>query len=254
MKRLNKFPNGSLDCVKVHRIFFLRVSLIAFLMLTFVGCFDSKNYAPVIGLHNPKPTMARTERYRVQLGDTIYSIAWKLGLDYRVLASLNKIPSPYTIYPGQTLGTQSVAQPKVSFSVIRHPRSEVAKSPMFSHPIHKWVWPVRGVTVKRFSLGNDGSAGIDIAGRLGEPVVASAAGEVVYSATGVRGYGNLIIIKHNERYLSAYAYNERNLVWQGQRVRAGQKIALVGRNSCGRAMLYFEVRKDGRPLDPRRFF
>ena len=99
----------------------------------------------------------------------------------------------------------------------------------------------------------DGYQGIEVMGKLGQPVNAAVSGEVVYSGSGVKGYGNLIIIKHNENYLSAYAFNEKRLVSLGQKVKAGQEIALMGRNNAGKTLLYFEIRKNGKPVDPLKY-
>ena len=98
-----------------------------------------------------------------------------------------------------------------------------------------------------------GSQGIAISGKYGQPILAAAKGEVVYSGDGVRGYGNLVIIKHNRHYLSAYAYNQRNLVKVGEVVRRGSVIARMGRNNAGQVLLYFEIRRDGRPINPVQF-
>lgn len=122
-----------------------------------------------------------------------------------------------------------------------------------SRPVRHWAWPAKGHLIARFSDDYLGNKGIDLAGRYGEPVRATANGIVVYSGTGVRGYGNLIILKHSDSYLSAYAFNKQILVKQGARVKAGQAIATMGRNNAGRVLLHFEIRRDGRPVDPLRY-
>lgn len=113
-----------------------------------------------------------------------------------------------------------------------------------------WSWPIRGKVIHPFSPGQLGNKGIDIAGQLGQPVKAAASGTVVYSGSGLTGYGNLIIIKHNSRFLSAYAYNYELKVKEGDRVNAGQEIATVGRANSGELMLHFEIRCDGMPVNP----
>lgn len=95
--------------------------------------------------------------------------------------------------------------------------------------------------------------GIDIGGELGDPIFAAAAGEVVYAGSGLLGYGNLIIINHNALYLSAYAHNRRILVMEGQSIKAGQKIAEMGRSGVEKPMLHFEIRRDGKPVDPLQY-
>ena len=114
-----------------------------------------------------------------------------------------------------------------------------------------WIWPVSGKTIATFSEG--GNKGIDIAGKAGDPVLASADGKVVYSGEGLRGYGKLVIIKHNATYLSAYAHNQTILVKEGQSVNKGQKIAEVGNTGTDKVKLHFEVRRQGKPVDPLKY-
>ncbi|MGA8034035.1 MAG: peptidoglycan DD-metalloendopeptidase family protein, partial [Casimicrobiaceae bacterium] len=115
-----------------------------------------------------------------------------------------------------------------------------------------WMWPAKGKVVAQFS-DTANLKGIDIAGTAGEPVYASAAGRVVYAGSGLRGYGKLIIIKHNATYLSAYAHNQNILVKEGQQVARGQKIAEMGSTDASRVMLHFEIRRFGKPMDPEKF-
>ena len=115
-----------------------------------------------------------------------------------------------------------------------------------------WVWPAKGKIVGNFSE-TANLKGIDIAGTAGTPVLASAAGTVVYAGTGLRGYGKLIIIKHNKTYLSAYAHNREILVKEGQAVTRGQKIAEMGNTDTTEVKLHFEIRRLGKPMDPTRF-
>lgn len=119
-----------------------------------------------------------------------------------------------------------------------------------------WAWPVPGKVITNFSDGSGGteaSKGIDIAGRLGEPVQAAAAGKVVYVGSGLRGYGNLVIVSHSPLYLSAYAHNSRILVKEGQQVARGQKIAELGNSDADQPKLHFEVRHQGKPVDPLKY-
>lgn len=115
----------------------------------------------------------------------------------------------------------------------------------------KWVWPSNGKVIASFS--EPGNKGVDIGGKLGQPVLASADGKVVYSGSGLRGYGKLIIIKHNKTYLSAYAHNSRLLVKEGQNVAKGQKIAEMGSSDADQIELHFEIRRLGKPVDPLKF-
>ena len=118
-------------------------------------------------------------------------------------------------------------------------------------PVKHWYWPAKGKVVTPFS--RSGGKGIDIAGKFGQSIVAASNGQVVYSGSGLIGYGQLIIVKHNKRYLSAYAHNNKILVKEGDTVRGGQRIAEMGRSGSNRALLHFEIRRDGKPIDPIRY-
>jgi lipoprotein NlpD len=117
----------------------------------------------------------------------------------------------------------------------------------------EWHWPVAGVILSSFQGNNGLNKGIDLGGKLGEPVLAAASGQVVYSGSGLRGYGKLLIIKHNETFLSAYAHNDRLLVKEGDLVKVGQRIADMGSSGTDRVKLHFEIRRDGTPVDPLKF-
>jgi lipoprotein NlpD len=115
----------------------------------------------------------------------------------------------------------------------------------------RWQWPARGKVIRGFSLQAGGNnKGIDIGGQLGDPILAIAPGKVVYSGTGLKGYGNLLIIKHTDNYLSAYAYNRKLLVKEGDIVKAGSEIGTMGQNDAGNTLLHFEIRRNGKPVDP----
>ncbi|WP_076586101.1 peptidoglycan DD-metalloendopeptidase family protein [Vibrio ostreicida] len=119
--------------------------------------------------------------------------------------------------------------------------------------ISRWLWPTKGRVIRNFSAGDQGNKGIDIAGQRGQPVSSSASGTVVYSGNALRGYGNLVIIKHNDNYLSAYAHNERLLVHEGQSVKAGQKVATMGSSGTSSVRLHFEIRYQGKSVNPNRY-
>lgn len=210
------------------------------------------------------------QQYLVKRGDTLSSIAWRFQLDYRSLASWNRIPSPYTIHPGQRLylsppqgyvATRRPAAPasgpaiqSQQPSVTTHPYSPPAASkprPIQAEPRLAWQWPVQGHIVRRFSVG--GSSGLDIRGVEGAPVVAAAAGSVVYSGSGLKGYGELVIIKHSDSLLSAYAHNRVRFVKEGDVVKPGQRIAELGKNNSNHSILHFEIRRNGKPVDPIGF-
>jgi len=132
---------------------------------------------------------------------------------------------------------------------LKKSRKVAAKSG--NEAVERWHWPANGSVVTTFS--NSGGKGIDIAGKLGQPILAAADGYVVYSGSGLIGYGQLIIVKHNKRYLSAYAHNNKLLVKEGDTVTGGQRIAEMGRSGSNRALLHFEIRKDGKPINPMRY-
>ena len=281
--------------------------------------------------------------YQVVKGDTLYSIAFRNGVDFRDLAQWNGISAPYTIWPGQWLKLQvsgtvvsapSAPPPVVPVHVagtapsmpppvpVTHPHqapsppSTVATAPAFE-PVAEpaaasttakvtntaapaptasvvpaaaataatvvpvagvpapspaavpppakvpvatagpsrtasgvtWRWPAQGSLIKRFQSG-DSIPGVEIAGNTGDSVRAAADGVVVYSGNGLVGYGELVIIKHNDSFLSAYGHNSKRLVKEGQRVSAGQQIAEMGSSGATRSELEFQIRKDGNPVDP----
>lgn len=201
--------------------------------------------------------------HRVQPGETLYSISWRYGLDYREVAGWNHMQPPYTIYDGQLLRvlpptgrereTAAASAGSNPVPVIHAraapPSTGIAPADSTSAPI-KWLWPVQGQVLQTFSKTDLGRKGIDIGGKPGEPIRAAAAGHVVYAGSGLLSYGKLIILKHDENYLSAYAYNRDLLVKEGDAVAAGQHIADMGNRTNGDAMLHFEIRYDGRPINP----
>lgn len=244
----------------VRQLFVICLTLICLILS---GCYG-RSLAPVRdGWSN---STGSASQYRVQKGDTLYSIAWAYGLDYRQLAAANRLSAPYRIHTGQTLRIAAAkAQPtraakattkrRTTRSTVTKRRTTKPVQPIrvANNPVKKWSMPAKGKIIKRFSTKFAGNKGIDIAGRYGEPVRASAPGRVVYSGTGLKGYGRLIIIKHNNAYLSAYANNKKLLVKEGQAVKTGQKIAEMGKNNAGKVMLHFEIRRSGKPVNPMRY-
>jgi len=205
--------------------------------------------------------------HRVRPGETLYAIGWRYGVDYRTLARWNGIDPPYTIRPGQVL---RVAPPRPNWWEEEEAEAQDADAPpptvkkrtapttsppppkaASSGPI-AWRWPVQGPILRTFRLQPPVNKGIDIGGRLDAPVRAAAGGEVVYAGQGLIGYGNLVIVKHDQNFLSAYAHNKTLLVKEGDRVSAGQVIARMGRDNRGRVALHFEIRRRGKPVDPLR--
>ncbi len=265
----------------------------------------------------PAASAPRDGSYVVRAGDTLYGIAFRHGLDYREVAGWNRIPAPYTIYPGQRLrlgqsrtasaprtaprgpatalpATTPLSRPGAS-PVTSHGQGAATVTPLPPEPIAAtpatpagapanapiattpatgtsaaatpvvvpaapvvpaavsaggWRWPTQGQLIGRYSAGDPKRQGIDIAGTAGQAVVAAADGVVVYSGAGLVGYGELIIVKHSDEWLSAYAHSRKRLVTEGTAVRAGQPIAELGRSGTSRDMLHFEVRRNGKPVDP----
>ncbi|WEN16857.1 peptidoglycan DD-metalloendopeptidase family protein [Rhodanobacter sp. AS-Z3] len=285
--------------------------------------------APSVVAPSPARTPIPGGSYQVMHGDTLYSIAFRKGVDFRDLAQWNNIAAPYTIWPGQQLilsphakqdsghaatlppaksATTSVATAPMFEPVLPAPAAAPAESagpavaatasaahspvsgttvarpvvpavaatvpnvvPVAGVPAEapaampppappaagvsrvvsgvQWHWPADGTLVGRFSSG-DAIPGIEIAGKAGDPVRAAADGVVVYSGNGLVGYGELVIIKHNDSFLSAYGHNRKRLVKEGQRVSRGQQIAEMGSTGASRNELEFQIRKDGNPVDP----
>ncbi len=220
---------------------------------------------------------ASTGQYVVQRGDTLYSIAFRFGWDWKTLAARNGIPAPYVIRSGQIIrfgSSSAVAQTRSSAPVTRSapavPVITQVQAP--AKPIQNqaparpvavvttpppstagWGWPAKGAVIGRFSSNGSLNKGIDIAGELGEPVFAASDGAVVYAGSGLRGYGELIIIKHSDTYVSAYGHNRRLLVREGQQVKVGQSIAEMGSTGTDRVKLHFEIRRQGKPVDPLQY-
>lgn len=250
-------------------------------------------------------TKKRVKSYVIKKGDTLYSIAFEHGLDYREVADQNNIKNPGAIQIGQEIqlaeansgaaeSTQESAPAIVAIATKTQPK--VAKLPYSEQAIAQienisqqpsqpassmvapvvakvaaentaekksepdagaddavqWLVPAKGKLIDGYSESAN-RKGIDIAGNKGQPVVASAAGKVVYSGSGLRGYGKLVIIKHNKTYLSAYAHNDKILVKEGQSVNKGQKIAEMGNSDADQVKLHFEIRKFGKPVDPAKY-
>jgi lipoprotein NlpD len=212
----------------------------------------------------------------VQAGDTLYSIAWHYGVDHKTLGNWNGIGPPFTIFPGQKLrlGAPRKSQPAKTTSSKPSSRPVTVKpqastSPTTTRPPPasrpkpspakvsggslKWRWPTKGRVTESFVANDPTANGLDIEGQLGQQIFAAAPGEVVYSGVGLIGYGELIIIKHDQHLLSAYGHNRRRLVKEGDQVKAGQAIAEMGKSGADLPVLHFEIRKDGQPVDPKRY-
>ncbi|MEE7561419.1 peptidoglycan DD-metalloendopeptidase family protein, partial [Xanthomonas sp. Kuri4-2] len=193
----------------------------------------------------------------VQRGDTLYAISRRTNILPQDLAAWNGLSAPNTIYPGQTLrlyppgarGAGTPARSPIAGSV-PGPMRPTTPAPAPVSSGFSWRWPADGPVVGSFVAGETTKQGVDIAGASGQAVRAAADGVVVYSGAGLVGYGELVIIKHNEQWLSAYGHNRKRLVNEGQSVKAGQQIAEMGRSGAQRDMLHFEIRYNGKPVDP----
>ena len=208
-----------------------------------------------VAVSKPKPGVMVT----VQRGQNLYRIATDHGITMRDLAAWNGIRSPYTIHPGQRLrlypgGGTSVARNTTVRSP--PPRKPTSTPKPVAAPVattFAWRWPVDGPLLAMYLAGEPTRQGIDIGGREGAPVRSAADGVVVYSGSGLVGYGELVIVKHDEQWLSAYGHNRKRLVDEGQAVKAGQQIAELGHSGAARDMLHFEIRYNGKPVDPLRY-
>ncbi|QBF25564.1 LysM peptidoglycan-binding domain-containing protein [Pseudomonas tructae] len=279
-----------------------KLLLIAMAVGTLVtGCSStSSNSVRVVDRNNaaPKRPVVTTGQYVVRPGDTLFSIAFRYGWDYKALAARNSIAPPYTIRPGQAIrfdGRSNAPATTGTTTVVTSTPSSSSKTTVFKRPLDSsgkpvappatapantpntppvapvvattapvqvppagrstagWAWPANGVLIGKFASNGSLNKGIDIAGDLGQPVFAASDGSVVYAGSGLRGYGELVIIKHNDTYVSAYGHNRRLLVREGQQVKVGQTIAEMGSTGTDRVKLHFEIRRQGKPVDPLQF-
>ncbi len=297
----------------MNYFFYLKIFLIQILFLSLLACnLETNNDAPVS--NGWEDTSHAEHTYRVGQGETLYSIAWRYGLDFRQLVAINNLQPPYHIHQGQMIKimpdnseitTSSSYESITTSTQTSHPATMVYTKSTYDEPdinetpitlptnkppqnnqtnnnvigsnkitttstaslateqsgtstetdysnnsVSGWLWPVHGSIINNYTGSAGFNKGIDIAGHIGEPIHATASGKVVYCGNGLRGYGQLIIIKHNDEYLSAYAHNSKLLVREGQIVKGGQVIALMGDTEAQRVMLHFEIRRAGKPVDP----
>ena len=191
----------------------------------------------------------------VRAGETLYSVSIRYGLDYRDIARWNGIGRDYLIHPGQRLRLDPPPGSRRAASSPQAPQRSASPRGSPDDPAHRppaWQWPVQAGTVVGTVHQPSGGLGLRIDGALNQPILAAADGKVVYTGSGLRGYGQLIIINHVRGWLSAYGHNALVQVREGEDVRMGQAIASMGLGPGQQAMLYFEIRLDGQPLDPLR--
>lgn len=249
----------------------IRALVLALVSSLILAC--STGYAPVseqsLGAIRSAPVGAN--EYRVRPGDTLIAIAFRLGIDYRDLIRINNLKDQNLIYSGQVLKTKgspsrtsaarsststsrtqktTATQPQSSTPAASTNPRTIQTPPNVASSSIKWSWPHAGKILARFSTREGGNKGVDLSGRIGDPIKAAAAGQVVYAGSGLLGYGNLVIISHNRDFLSAYAHNSRILVKENQKVKVGQVVAELGNTGASVPMLHFEIRRDGQPVDP----
>jgi lipoprotein NlpD len=227
--------------------------------------------------------------HTVRKGETLYSISFRYGQDYKQVAEWNSIESPYIISPGQhirispplpgaqqhvaitenrttqvssttavpvneSIAASTVTGRSQTVSPTRSTQSDSSKPPPPAYPqTVAWQWPVKGEIIKTYSARQPGRKGIDISADRGTLIKAAASGRVVYAGEGLASYGKMIIIKHNEEFLSAYAHNQKLLVEEGQNIDAGTIIAEMGDSGTNKVKLHFEVRRKGKPVDPLHY-
>ena len=258
----------------------LPCALAAALLLA-VGCSShSLNKPPVedrgMGMSRPVPSdvvkplpgaenAGKPGYYMVKPGDTMIRIGLENGQNWRDIARWNALENPNLIEVGQVLrivppgsdGGQLAARPVMPASsadvrpAAAAPTSVPPPQASGSDEDVGWIWPAQGTLVAGFDEAKN--KGLDISGKTGDAIVASADGRVVYSGAGLRGYGNLIILKHNNTFLTAYAHNKTLLVKEDQTVKKGQKIAEMGNSDSEKVKLHFEIRRQGKPVDPARY-
>ncbi len=198
----------------------------------------------------PVDNPTKPETYTVKAGDTLIRIALDSGESAADLARWNGISDPAKIVAGQVLRLVAPALGEAP-PVVKPTTPNLTKGPAATDDNLTWIWPVQGTVLAGFNPSKN--RGLDIGGAVGDAVLAAADGKVVYAGTGLRGYGNLIILKHNNTYVSLYAHNQTLLVKEDDAVKRGQKIAEMGRSEADRVKLRFEVRKSGNSVDPAKY-
>jgi lipoprotein NlpD len=245
-----------------------------FLVLSLSACQSgyqtSKTKPKTNSSQTAKPSQSGMQKtHIVQSGDTLYGISFRAGLNYKDVAVWNGIDEPYTIRVGQKIrltppGTQASTANKHTTPVKSSNKTTTQVKPVVVSPAPKipnqpqvaiestlvWQWPTKGELIGLYIADDKTNQGINIAGKAGQKIVAAADGIVVYSGAGLIGYGELLIIKHNNEWISAYAHNEKRLVAEGVKVKIGQHIADMGRTGTVSDMLHFEIRRNGKPVDP----
>ncbi|MGP2469819.1 amidase activator ActS [Yersinia sp. 2540 StPb PI] len=226
------------------------LAVYAMVVLLLAGCSNKSNrdYTKLPkGSYNEKS-------YTVKSGDTLYFIAWISDSEVSDLARINKLRPPYRLEVGQKLQLSgAAASGRLTSTKRKSSNTVLAASTPPPGANRCWRWPTNGQIISRYSTADGGNKGIDITAKRGQPIYASAKGRVVYVGNQLRGYGNLIMIKHGEDFITAYAHNDTMLVNIAQDVKAGQKIATMGSTGTDTIMLHFQIRYRATALDPLRY-
>ena len=197
----------------------------------------------------------RQEVHIVRKGETLFSIAARYDRQPAELARWNQLGDGSLIYPGQVLRISGPGGRSAGSAGNSPPTSKPASRPLPSIPAQpspNWAWPTNGQISVEFGAKPGPGTGVLINGKIGQPILAAASGRVVYAGSGLIGYGQLIILKHNDTYLSTYGYTASLLVKEGELVKKGQRIATMGEGPERKPRLHFEIRRNGEPVNPRR--
>jgi lipoprotein NlpD len=218
----------------------LRCLMLLSVMLAIGGCGSGSSWD------------TQPDEHFVRRGETLFSIAWRYGKDPAELARWNQLGDGSLIHPGQII---RLTPPSGSGARASAPAKQASKPlpPVPTQAPPPWAWPTAGRISVEFGGKPGTGTGILIEGKEGQAITAAASGTVVYAGGGLIGYGQLIIIKHNETYLSAYGYNASLLVKEGATIKKGQRIATMGEGPERKARLHFEIRRNGKPVNPRQF-
>ncbi|MBU2971514.1 peptidoglycan DD-metalloendopeptidase family protein [Pseudoalteromonas sp. C2R02] len=268
----------------------IHIIFVTILCVLTIGCTQRGTPAPVASLSTTPTTLKqkikiRSSSYIVKKGETLYSISFRANKDFRDLAKINGISKPYKIYPGQKLKLNSLlaskknttkqakktalttsykqksnklskkdlVQPKKP-EYVQKQANKLSKTKKTQYAKNvAWQWPAKGKVIRRFSNKDNGFKGILIANKRSTAIHAASHGTVVYAGSALKGYGQLIIVKHNDDYLSAYAHNRRLLVKEKQEVKAGQLIAEMGSSDAKMTGLRFEIRYRGKSVNPVKY-
>jgi len=221
-----------------------------------IRCFVALAVVLLLVACGPKIRWDHTPRMEhvVRTGETLFTIGWRYGEDSRDLARWNRIGDGSLIYPGQVIRlTPPPGERRSSSTTASKTTTPRPLPPVPIQATPPWSWPVTGMVSVEFGDRPGTGTGILIDGAIGRSVRAAASGTVVYSGSGLIGYGELIIVKHNDTYLSAYGHNASLLVREGQAIRKGQEIATMGKGPGGKPRLHFEIRRNGKPVNPRQY-